>query len=336
MKGDDQMIEAKALFMKSLLKGHVSLAEQLFPHLSLTDKEKMEIFKSCLYVKSNLFKALINQMASELLNEALTQAILCGNEEAVRLLLKRGADPTQPNRFGEGTLHLAIKANGTNLNIIDDLMEYGADIRMINRHNLTPILKAASFGLLEVVDYFVSKGTEIERDGMLNEEVLSRAASSNHLEVVHYCLEKGIQINQKVYFMTIFFGHDEMIKYLLHHDPHTPFTAKGNHNPLAIAATKGSMEILQLLLIKKLPVNEKERIALCSTALMAAIEAGHGHLIPVLLKAGADINYVDQEDESVLDVAIAAGNQEIAACLLRLGAKRNNNRLNQKVVRLLT
>jgi ankyrin repeat protein len=329
------MGEAKALFMKSLSKGHVSLAEQLFPHLSFSDKERMEIFKRSLYLKSSLYETIINQMATEQLSEALFRAILDGKEEAVRLLLRRGADPKQHNRYGEGTLHLAIKARGTSLNMIAGLIQYGADIQMINRHNLTPILKAASFGLLEVVEYLDRKHIENRNKSLLNEEVLSRAAGSNHKEIVKYCIKRGIKVNQKAYFMSILFNQDEMVKFLLNQDHHSTFTALSSQNPLAIAACKGRTELLQLLIQQKLPLNSKERVAICSAALMAAIEADNGHLIHLLLKAGADINYVDEE-ESVLDVAITAGKKEIAAILKKLGAKRHINSPTQKVVHLMT
>ncbi|MCM3763829.1 ankyrin repeat domain-containing protein [Neobacillus niacini] len=299
------------IFWKAIQKGHIALAQQLFPYLTFSQAEKGTIFQAALKDSNYFYIFLIDQLTEEELTPYLHKALLASHEEAVALLLQKGADPKMPTQYGEVPLSLAIKPQGTSIKILNDLIDYGADIFQENRHKGTPLLKAASLGLIEVVDFIVQKG------GELNEDVLSRGASNNHVNVVQYCLAGGIKVPQKAYYMSLFYGHGDMVKYLTKVDRQR-FTANCLYNPLVIAASNGRREILELFLKKKLPEERNERVTLCSTALMAAVEAGHGHLVQMLLDAGADINYMD-EGESMVDVAQGAGHKNIASYLIRRG-----------------
>ncbi|WP_066309482.1 ankyrin repeat domain-containing protein [Bacillus sp. FJAT-29814] len=314
------------IFWKAIQKGHIALAQQLFPYLTFSEAEKGTIFQAALKDNNHFYISLIDQLWEEELTPYLHKAIVASHEEAVVLLLQKGADPKKPTPYGEVPLNLAIKPHGTSLKILNDLIDCGADMFQENRHKGTPLLKAASLGLLEVLDLFVQKG------GKLNEDVLSRGASNNHVNVVQYCLAGGIKVPQKAYYMSLFYDHGDMVKYLAEVDRQR-FTASCPYNPLVIAASNGRREILELFLKKKLPEERNERVTLCSTALMAAVEAGHGHLVQMLLGAGADINYVD-EGESVVDVALDAGHKDIASYLIRRGGCKHKGASHKNVLQL--
>ena len=64
---------------------------------------------------------------------------------------------------------------------------------------------------------------------------------------------------------------------------------------------------------------------------MSAVEVGNKQYITELLKAGADINFV-HENESVLDVARSSAYKEITLFVERLGGK--SYKRIQKVVQL--
>lgn len=324
------MTDIKKLFLKSIQKKHISLAEQLFPSVSLTAKEQRNIFKHAIkWNENNIATSIIQQLTNKE-NEYLQDAVLAGNEAAVSMLLTKGADPNYLSPTGENTLQLAIKANGSNLQIIEALIAFRADLYHKDQNNSTSITKAARYGQLPIVQYLQEKSLQIHQRNLLDEEVLTSAVSSNHVDIVSYCLANEVKVNQKAIFLSILSDLDNMTKFLLKKDNHLVFTDSNSFNPFVLAIYKGKPNILTLLL-ERLPTDKELQATFCSTALMTAIELEHGHLIDVLLKAGADINYIDQ-GESILDIAILSRNKQLVKTIKKLGGK--SYKRNQKVIPL--
>jgi ankyrin repeat protein len=120
----------------------------------------------------------------------------------------------------------------------------------------------------------------------------------------------------------------------------------GIFTPLALAASDGQVELVQLLLDEGANVNavswpkprinptwiksEQDRVA---TALQIAAALGHLEVARVLLEAGADINIpaCGPNGQTALQAATATGNVEIVELLLASGADVNarSNNLQQ-------
>ncbi|KAI4543292.1 hypothetical protein MG293_006086 [Ovis ammon polii] len=88
--------------------------------------------------------------------------------------------------------------------------------------------------------------------------------------------------------------------------------------PLHVAASRGHVEILRLLLRRRARPNSAPG---GRTALHEACAAGHAACVHVLLVAGADPNIPDQDGRRPLHLCGGAGSLECADLLLRFGAK---------------
>ena len=96
---------------------------------------------------------------------------------------------------------------------------------------------------------------------------------------------------------------------------------------LIVAARKGDLAAVKLLLSKGADVNVKTRYN--QTPLMLASDRGHLEIVKTLIDAGADLNVVDSfyKNFTALSAAVQKGHTEIAKLLLEKGAKSKGNAL---------
>lgn len=127
--------------------------------------------------------------------------------ELIRKLIKEGASPDSPDRWGTPVLLLAIETNHTRIARV--LLEAGAspdirsrrpeDVVMINAETdqVTPFVKgetaltcSASFGPLELVEMLLNQGATVNQTDGLGRTALMRAAERGRLDVVTLLLER--------------------------------------------------------------------------------------------------------------------------------------------------
>jgi ankyrin repeat protein len=89
---------------------------------------------------------------------------------------------------------------------------------------------------------------------------------------------------------------------------------------LMLAAEMGQPDLIKALLERGADINTKEKKH-GWTALIYGIRSGDLETVQTLIDAGADINYNDEENASVLELAIILGNPEIVKLLKKAGAR---------------
>ena len=92
------------------------------------------------------------------LDTALHTAARVNNLEVVQILLQHGADINMPNISLDTALHTAARVN--NLEVVQTLLEYGADINMLNRSWDTPLHAACLFDKPHMVNLLLSMGAD--------------------------------------------------------------------------------------------------------------------------------------------------------------------------------
>ncbi|KAL6816354.1 ankyrin repeat-containing domain protein [Trichoderma camerunense] len=98
--------------------------------------------------------------------------------------------------------------------------------------------------------------------------------------------------------------------------------AKAPRNPrLQIAATKGHVPILEILLENKAHINSPDSLG--RTALYCAAEYGHLPAVKMLVENGARIDCETTDDDTALNVAVKRGHYKTAQYLLACGANIN-------------
>ncbi len=130
------------------------------------------------------------------------------DEEALKALLKSGADPnrrttrTSLARGDETPLHIAVKCleedpRTEQLNrIIEILLDYGANPNAHNHYGVTPVSEACNWRNMKALKVLFDRGVFFspDRDGKIP---LHHAASAFFLEGIHQLVDKGYSIEHR-------------------------------------------------------------------------------------------------------------------------------------------
>ncbi len=136
-----------------------------------------------------------------------------GRIKIAKLLLGKGANANAINANGSTPVHSLLNAMADDFYdevfykikidfrkdnfrkymycLLDCLIQYGADINLINNENFTPLCMASKgSGMLEVVEYLIGKGADVNLGNPI-----SQALRHSHDEVTKILIENGADVN---------------------------------------------------------------------------------------------------------------------------------------------
>lgn len=235
---------------------------------------------------------------------ALRSASWAGHNEAVKMLLKAGAEVDGSDLEGRTALRAA--AWGGHEEILLTLLGHGAKVDSMDNEGRTPLIAAAYMGHKEAVEILLGAGAEVDlKDGDCRTAlsvaalcVPSAAGGSRHGEVVSLLLERGADPEHK---------------------------DKDGMTPLLLASYEGHEEVVELLLEAGADVDESSgAYPSAVTPLLAAAAMGHASTVNRLLFWGAVVDGIDGEGRTALCLAAAKGNIEVVRTLLDRGLDENH------------
>ena len=96
-------------------------------------------------------------------NEKLFYCIVENRSLLIDLALEEGADPNALNEYEIPALSSAILylQFGEQFEIIEKLVNAGADVNLSDKHKKTPVIYAATVGHVQTLDLLVSKGGDV-------------------------------------------------------------------------------------------------------------------------------------------------------------------------------
>lgn len=231
-------------------------------------------------------------------NTALARAVCWDADDrldALRALLKRGADPTLLNARDSAPMHLAVICNSPEC--IGVMCAAGCDVDIRNEKGTTAPMLACKSGNVECAKLLLSYGARV------------RAADKQRKTPLHYVLS-NLRRSQS------------MLEALL--DAGADLNSVTCEPALITAAsvTVDNSVIIKYLIERGARVNQRRKH--CKTALCSAIFRGHPSNIPALIDAGADFEAVmGTRRASPLIHAIKRQNLSAVELLLRAGASPN-------------
>ena len=230
----------------------------------------------------------------------LLEAVYQNNEQIIRLLLRKAANPNRKAVEGDRPL-CAVR----DIKIAKLLLEHGADIHLHGFHHkvgsYTP-LYAAVFQVSNGADdtmqhkiatYILNKGADLNsKVGREGWTVLMEEAGNYRPDYLVEWIKRGANVNQRT---------------------------KSGFSSLMFAAEVGSNQNMEVLLRHGAKVNQLTKKK--QSALMLAAEHGDPGTVKLLLHWGADLSLKDRSGKTALDYALANNNTTAAQALLKADTK---------------
>ena len=168
------------------------------------------------------------------------------------------------------------------------LIAHGADVDAKDRSGQTPLHLAAQFGCADVVRLLLDNKAAVGRPGYRERSPLDLAFLGRHAEAAEELIERGADVNAEYW---------------------------RSYRPLHLAAWYDLPNIVDLLLTKGADPNKPAPYG------WRPLHMARSHdVVKALLKAGADIDALDNSGRTPLTIAAAWGKPSVFAMLVNSGA----------------
>ncbi|MEE9443648.1 MAG: ankyrin repeat domain-containing protein [candidate division Zixibacteria bacterium] len=242
-----------------------------------------------------LFICFSAAMAETTTNDIL-EASRSGDLELVQTTLDRDTT-TIGIRNDRGSTALHFAAENGHLQIVELLLDRGADLEAIDVDGDTPLMGAAIRGHSEIFKMLLSRGADVDILNINENGVLHYAAMGGSVEIVDLLLDRGQNINTQV------------------------AQNQGGFTPLIMAVFRNKQEVVKFLLEKGADIEISDSYG--RTPLSIAVQENKQELVKFLLDKGADIENLDCYAYTPLYLARATGNVDMVQLLLDNGANEN-------------
>lgn len=273
----------------------------------------------------------------------VTDATRRGDREAVRALLKAGADVNAAEGDGTTALHWAARSGDADL--VQMLLSAGANVRATTRLGAyTPLMMAAQAGHSAAVAALLAGGADVEARTTTGTTPLMFAAQSGDTRTVTMLVEGGAKVDARESAMEqtpLMFAaannRTDVVKLLLARGADKGATSKvtdlnklsmggfgGGRRGTGGAPTDGNRPVDVAGVTRQYRYNELVGSTGGITPLQVAARQGFLETVKALVEAGADVNQRNPGDQSTaLVVATVNGHFDVGVYLLDHGADPN-------------
>lgn len=267
----------------------------------------------------------VNQ-TDELGRLPFSEAVATGFIEGCKVLLEHGADINAQNKDDLGYTLLIVASRNRlpsskdQLNMINFLLENGADIEGTDKVNGTALIGATVDANKEVVELLLEKGANVDCNDVQGQTPL------------HYLCKfaKGwgsMKITETVNGVTTeksnprFQQHTEVFNLLIEKGADVNKMTNYGFSCIHLCGESNAVEFIKPLIKNGADVNSKN--SKNYTPLHAAADNGHLEVCKVLIENGADVNVTDDDGFTPLIGAVLSLNEELVKFLLDKGADKS-------------
>jgi ankyrin repeat protein len=260
-------------------------------------------------------------LAALLATTPLVDAVRQGDVQAVRAVLKAGADVNQPEGDGATPLHWAAHRDSTEL--VRVLLGAGASAQAANDLGITPLHLAAANGNIETIRLLLEKRANANAAAASGVTPLMEAARHGSVDAVRLLIAHGAELNaresargQTALMWAVSRQHADVVKVLLENK--ADIQARTEARPVTVMLDRGPRRAV------KTSAQDARQIQVGgSSALMIAAQTGSSESARLLLAAGANANDAGADGKSALVMATFSGHTGVATLLLGAGADPN-------------
>ena len=245
-------------------------------------------------------------------------AALTGYPALLKRLLENERTEELQKADSWGYTPMAWACDRGDINLIDLLIKAGADINKAGSDEGPTALWAAAFGgHVDVVQYLLEHGAEVNQESKTRGTPLYVAASGSCMDVVRELLQHDAEVNLKggwhvrALNVAAYYGYKDILQVILDHgadvDPDDDYRYG---SALGAASRRGHEQIIRKLLLKGWNVNRK--IKTYNGAIVAAAAYGHADAVRALLEHEVE----GASQVQALEIASKNGRTEIVKHLL--------------------
>jgi uncharacterized protein len=236
-----------------------------------------------------------------------------------------------PLREVDADLIAAARTGSTEL--VQTLVEKGANVNAKDDMGRTALMWAANNGASDMAQFLLSKGAEVNAKDPTGKTALLWTTSrpfdrfilvQTLADTVQVLLTHGADAmvsdadGKTPLIWAAINGYDAIARILLAKNASPEVQDKEGNTALLFAARNDRIDVVRLLLTKGAPVDSQN--AEGTTPLMAAATAGYLNIANALLAKNAELNLKDTEGRTALMWAVNSGSPDIVQALLSKGA----------------
>lgn len=227
---------------------------------------------------------------------------------------------------GKALLHLLYYS----LEGVKILVEYGADVNVLDKNDETTLYKATKANAVDVIDYLLEHNADLNCENAKLNYPLHCAASEENWELVRKFVEHGANVNAidsgSNLVLHYAVTNHKMLKYLVEQisdaNVSIDFENFDGHTALFKAARIGKLDSVKYLVQNGADVNKIDDDNLSIIQRAAGFQ--HWDVVKYLILKGANVNFCNINCRSVLHLALSTyNNVDIVAWLLNHNANPN-------------
>ena len=291
------------------------------PNVNIKNAAGETPFQLALYLsRGDLLKKLLERGAEDVtgVNEKGETAlyILSSNSEnTIREFLKKGVDPNVQDNGGNTVLYLVAKRRDA-VSIVEVLLEFGADVRLLNNAGRNALHAAAFHNNVKLVHFLRGRGLDVNAPDIEGNTALHLATARRSDDVVRYLIElEEIQIYAR--------NHEGMtaLEKALSGNSRVRRVKGGQRpeNAINVHVGVGDPVLLRLLLKAGVDVNAKDPEG--RTAFHTAILENDKKSLQILLDYGEDNTVENRNGYTPAKLAAMRGKYDMVSMLVRVGSR---------------